>query len=140
MGASQSLLCLIPGPLNVVEATLKNKRRHPKKAIYINELPFVPTVPPRQRSAWVAPDEGSAAAVPDTGGCDPVPAAQDPDRSAKFPVISASYLSSNTLLYRYKCDFWRHIQARKPRKYPVTETRSPQTASTANKINDLHVL
>jgi hypothetical protein len=53
------------------------------------------------------------------------------DPAAKFPVNSAYKIVANALISRMKWELIVVIQARKLQKYPVIETRSRQTASTA---------
>jgi hypothetical protein len=54
------------------------------------------------------------------------------DPAAKFPVNSAYKIVANALILRMKLALFVVFQARERRKYPVIETRSRQTASTAN--------
>ena len=79
----------------------------------------------------------SCVTVPVIGVSNPDLTAKRPDPPAKFPVISAANSHSKPLISRIQLDYFGQFQAQKPQKYPVLETRSLQTASTANKINKL---
>ncbi|MEQ1716336.1 MAG: hypothetical protein ABL907_10185 [Hyphomicrobium sp.] len=126
MDALQSRLRLAPGIWNIGGTGEDGNIGNCKKRCYINELPFA------------SKDHGkpslqgtSDAPVPVIGVAVPVNAANHPDPAAKFPVISAAYFLFKSLILRIQSAHGGRIQAKKPIKYPVIETRSPQTAYTA---------
>ena len=132
MDALQPRLRLAPGKKNIGGTGLEGKARTRKKAGLLMSC----LLPPRtmgERSL----QETAGAWVPVILVATSDLTAKHPDTPAKFPVISAGNSRCKSLILLIQLAFFGQFQAQKPQKYPVIETRSRQTASTANKFNDL---
>ena len=126
MDALRSRLRLAPGKKNIGGTGLEGKARTRKNAALLMSC----FLPPRTMEQPLL-QETSGALVPVILVATPDLTAKRPDPPAKFPVISAGNSHFKSLILRIQLAFFGQFQALKPQKYPVIETRSRQTASTA---------
>lgn len=133
MDALRSRLRLAPGKKNIGGTGLEGKVGTRIKCCFINELPFASVTQGSHRCKPGAPVPVILVATPDL-------TAKHPDAPAKFPVISAAYSHCKSLILRIQLEYSGLFQARKPQKYPVIETRSRQTATTATQSYPIYRL